>query len=336
MRVWVLTLLACACSQDAAAPKPAPPPPRHTTASKPPTSLPAHRRYPDLATALANIVPTDARVLGIGELHARTDIPTPSTALDAFTAAYPSIAERVSDLILETWIVDPACGPRAAQTTRRLETEMKRPEQTKTQVRSLADLARLAGTQLHAMTLRCDDYAAIAPGPAAASNAPGNGNRSNAPSSNAPASNAPATNAPGTNAPAGRNPPSNSSVNTNAPIDAIAMLTLTTRELSRITASAVAHRDRDPAHRPLIVVYGGALHNDRFPEPSVAEWSYAPAIDAVTHDHFVEIDLIIPALAAADPASQRQPWFPLTQTTDTTAPIAVWQRGDRSFVVVLP
>lgn len=282
------------------------------TEAKPPSSIPAHHRYRDLATALANIVPADARVLGIGELHARSDVAAPSTALDAFTQAYPAIAERVSDLILETWIVDPACA-RAAPTTQRLETEMKRPAQTKTEVRSLADLARLAGAQLHAMTLRCDDYAAIAPGSAVGS----------PPSRD--------------NLRAGRNPPDDRGVHDNSgPIDAIAMLTLTTRELARITASAVAHRDRAPAHRPWIVVYGGALHNDRFPEPSVAEWSYAPAVDASTHDHFVEIDLIIPALAAADPASQRQPWFPLTTTTDAAAPVAVWQRGDRSFVVVLP
>ena len=41
------------------------------------------------------------------------------------------------------------------------------------------------------------------------------------------------------------------------------------------------HRDKEPTHRPWIAVYGGALHNDRFPEPGVAEWSYAAAIDKV-------------------------------------------------------
>ncbi len=51
------------------------------------------------------------------------------------------------------------------------------------------------------------------------------------------------------------------------------MLGLATRELSRIATSAVKYRDRDPAHRPWIAAYGGALHNDRFPDKSVAEWS---------------------------------------------------------------
>jgi hypothetical protein len=79
-----------------------------------------------------------------------------------------------------------------------------------------------------------------------------------------------------------------------------------------------------------------ALHNDRFPEPAVAEWSYAPDVDRATGGHFVELDLIVPALAAADPASRRQPWFPLAGAPrDPGNPGLVWARGKRSFVVVL-
>jgi hypothetical protein len=84
-------------------------------------------------------------------------------------------------------------------------------------------------------------------------------------------------------------------------------------------------------------VYGGALHNDRFPDAAVAEWSYAAAVDRATGDRFVEIDVIVPELAEADPASRRQPWFALAGAPrDPHNPVVVWQRGERSFVVVLP
>ena len=96
-----------------------------------------------------------------------------------------------------------------------------------------------------------------------------------------------------------------------------AMLTLTTRELGRIATEAVAHRDargraspvdrglrRRAAQRSLPRRRRRGLELRRrrsTPRPT---------------DHFVEIDLIVPELAEADPASQKQPWFPLVGAAD--------------------
>src|SRR6185436_18370506 len=119
-------------------------------------------------------------------------------------------------------------------------------------------------------------------------------------------------------------------------VDPVALLSLTTRELRRIATSAVIHRDREPAHRPWIAVYGGALHNDRFPDASVAEWSYAAEVDRTTGGRFVEIDLISADIAATDARSRSEPWFPLVAAARAPgAPVLVWKRGERSFVVVL-
>lgn len=284
--VWLLAALA-ACGKDAAprTERPIATAPRDAAPPAPPdaSSLPPHSRYEDLAAALAAIVPADARVVGFGELHARVDRAQVRSALAAFTAALPAISARLSDLVVETWIVDPKCGKTAVAATRKVETEVKRPAATKSEIALLAEAARAAQIQPHAMTLSCKDYAAIAP-------------------------------------------------EHGAP-DPVAMLTLTTRELSRITTSAVRHRDAQPEHRPLIAVYGGALHNDRFPAAGVAEWSYAETIDLATDGHFLEIDLIVPELAEADERSREQPWFPLVAAADR---VLVWTRGERSLVVILP
>ena len=82
-------------------------------------------------------------------------------------------------------------------------------------------------------------------------------------------------------------------------------------------------------------VYGGALHNDRFPDRRRRGWSYAETVDDATRDHFVEIDLIVPELAADDPASQHEPWFPLLAKAARDH-VVVIQRGARSYIVVLP
>ncbi|HEY4244831.1 MAG TPA: hypothetical protein VGM88_33680 [Kofleriaceae bacterium] len=243
--------------------------------------LPAHQTFADLPSALAATIPSNARVVGFGELHARTDRAPVRSSLSQFTAALPAFGAKVSDLIVETWIVDPKCGKQAAATTAKVESDVRRPVSTKSEIELLAEAARAAKIQPHAMTLSCADYDALGKG------------------------------------------------------DATTMLTITTRELARISASAVSHRDAEPGHRPWIAVYGGALHNDRFPDASVAEWSYAAAADKATGGHFVEVDLVVPSLAEADATSRAQPWFPLVGAADASH-VLVWKRGDRSFVVILP
>lgn len=281
-RVVLVLLTACGSS----AKEPPATPPKHA----PPADaavplvdampLPAHQVYPDLAAAISATVPADARVVGFGELHARIDRASVPSALSRFTAALPAFGDRISDLVVETWIVDPKCGKKAVETTAKVEREVKRPETTKNEVALLADAAKLAKIQAHAMTLGCKDYDALGAG------------------------------------------------------DPVVMLGLTTRELQRIAISAVKHRDKDAAHRPWIALYGGALHNDRFPADGTAEWSYAANVDAVTRGKYVEVDLIVPEFAEADATSQAQPWFPLAQAA-ADKPL-VFARGERSFVVILP
>ncbi len=284
MRCAVLLMLA-ACGSNGKAPPPAPKQVASDAAvvvdAGPP--LPAHQTYADLGAAILATVPKDARVVGFGELHARVDRAQVPSALSRFTAALPAFGERVSDLVVETWVVDPKCGQKAVETTAKVETEVKRPAATKNEITLLADAAKAAKIQPHAMTLACKDYETLAP--------------------------------------------------KSGPADPIAMLGLTTKELQRIATSAVKHRDKDPAHRPWITLYGGALHNDRFPGQGTAEWSYAYTVDLVTNGGYVEIDLIVPEFAEADKISQDQPWFPLVATADK---VRVWQRGERSFVMILP
>lgn len=238
--------------------------------------------YIDLASAIAAVVPADAKVVGFGEIHARVDRAVGvKSALARFTEALPSFADRVSDLAVETWIVNPSCGGEAKEATARVEQTMKRPEATKSEIATLADAAKAKGVQPLAMTMTCEDYKVVAP--------------------------------------AGKD------------VDAVAMLDLVTRELTRLSTGAAK---KPSSARPWVAVYGGALHNDRFPEAGTEEWSYAKAADEATGGKFVEVDLIVPELAAGDATSKRQPWFGLVTGADDK--VHVFKRGERSFVLVLP
>jgi hypothetical protein len=286
----VLVLVAVGCSKagkDAARREPArsdaqvastPP----ADAAPPPVESKA---YPDLGSALKATIPADARVLGFGELHMRTDRKQVKSTLARFTQdGLPAIADQVSDLIVETWFVDPKCGQKAKTATAKVEMTVRRPQETKSDIALLADAAKAAKIQAHAMKLTCADYDKFAP--------------------------------------------------TNGDVDPDVMLTLTTGELGRISDEAVRYRDNHAEKRPWIAVYGGALHNDRFPTTGVEKWSYAAKADTASKNRFVEIDLIVPELASADDYMKKQPWYPVAAAADDK--IHVWQRGERSFVFVLP
>jgi hypothetical protein len=282
----VLLVAACGGTGKETPPKPAPRPIDAAPAVAvvvDASALPAHEAYADLASAISATIPKDARVVGFGEIHARIDRAQVPSALSRFTTALPSFGANISDLAIETFIVNEKCGQQAVATTKKLETEVKRPEATKSEVAQLADAAKAAGIRAHAMTIKCADYETLQ--------------------------------------------------TKDGQADPIAMLTLTTRELKRIATSAVAFRNKEPNHRPWIALYGGALHNDRFPAEGVAEWSYAEAVDIATQGKFVEIDLIVPEFAEADKTNEAQPWFPLLAAAKQ---VLVWKRGERSFVMILP
>lgn len=297
MRLTALVLVVTACGKNGgpAAPRDAaarPEPANHADAAvaavadaapAPPIEA---QTYTDLPAALTGTLPADTRVIGFGELHVRTDrVQVKTSTLARFTnQVIPAFADKLSDLIVETWVVDPKCGQQAQTATAKMEMTVRRPTETKSEIALLAEAARDKKIQPHAMRLTCTDYEAIAPK---------DGNASPE-----------------------------------------VMLNITTKELRRIAGEVVAHRTKTKETRPWIALYGGALHNDRFPAAGVEDWSYAAKVDEATANHYVEVDLIIPELATGDATLQAQPWYGLVTAADDK--VHVWKRGERSFVIVLP
>ncbi|MCE9573584.1 MAG: hypothetical protein K8W52_10545 [Deltaproteobacteria bacterium] len=126
--------------------------------------LPAHRDLPDVAAAMREILATHPRVIGFGELHARTDRAQVASSLAHFTdEVLPLVADQLSDLVLETWVVDKQCGAAGTAATAQVESAMRRPAATKSELATLVERARAAAIQPHAMRLTCADFAKVAP-----------------------------------------------------------------------------------------------------------------------------------------------------------------------------
>jgi hypothetical protein len=74
--------------------------------------------------------------------------------------------------------------------------------------------------------------------------------------------------------------------------------------------------DQTNKERPLVLSYGGALHNDAVPRAERASWSFGPALLEETQGHYLEIDLIVPALIADSETWRAFPWYDAYQAAE--------------------
>ena len=111
-------------------------------------------------------------------------------------------------------------------------------------------------------------------------------------------------------------------------VDFLRLLLLVTEKLGDTTRALVA-QNRD------VIVYGGALHNDLYPQWPLEDLSYAKSLDDELGGGVLEIDLVVPEIVAPMNMVRREPWFPLL---GRAAPdrVVVWARAPNSYVVILP
>lgn len=123
-------------------------------------------------------------------------------------------------------------------------------------------------------------------------------------------------------------------IETGGRVDYDRLLALTRAHLQRAIEQALALPR--PAGRPLILVYGGALHNDLQPAPALAAYSFGPAIEARTSGGYREVDLYAPELVDALPALRAEPWYPVWKAAAQPGRTVLIRRSPRSAVVLFP
>lgn len=259
--------------------------PKAKKANPPDDFIPRHTVYPDVASAAVAILVDQPRVIGIGEIHERTDRDGGGKPALVRLAGelLPALASRTSDLVIETWMVDPACKTGVAQ-SHQVETAMRRPTSTKTQISSLFGVTKANSITAHVMRLTCADLDAVA---------------------------------------------------NQAGVEAEQLLAIVTRELDRVTRSAVRYRDEHQETRPLVLVYGGALHNDLYPYKSTRQWSYALSVDTAVGGRYVELDLYAPEQVEGNPLYEGEDWYPLVAKTAADRVVLV-ERAPHSYLMLLP
>jgi hypothetical protein len=96
--------------------------------------------------------------------------------------------------------------------------------------------------------------------------------------------------------------------------------------------------ERDVAVSPdkMVVLYGGAMHNDLAPKPGREPYSFGPALAGVTGDRYVELDVFAPEAIGDSETWRGFAWYPHYDRAAHGAKAALFRVGPRSFVLVFP
>ncbi|MBI5480991.1 MAG: hypothetical protein HY906_19185, partial [Deltaproteobacteria bacterium] len=127
-------------------------------------------------------------------------------------------------------------------------------------------------------------------------------------------------------------------------VDYAKMLDLITRQLQAKAVEVWAMRQRLRAEAPadagnerrLIVLYGGALHNDLHPRAGYEDWSYAAALQRLAAGRFAEVDLFVPEYIRGDGDLRKAAWYPLFLRQAGPDRALLIERGPGSYIIVFP
>jgi hypothetical protein len=118
------------------------------------------------------------------------------------------------------------------------------------------------------------------------------------------------------------------------PDDIARLLTLVTDTTTREVEKVLSRPGSNPAE--IVVVYGGALHNDASPTPERAAWSFGPHFEQRTGGRYVELDLIVPEFIKDTEAWRALPWYAHYDVARDGASAILFRPLPHSFVLIFP
>lgn len=118
--------------------------------------------------------------------------------------------------------------------------------------------------------------------------------------------------------------------------DAVILSLRTIARLTREQAAPMIERGDKAGGEPMVVVYGGAMHNDTAPPPERADWSYGADLSARVKGRYVEIDMYVPEFIQDTDAWRRLPWYPHFDKTKSPGKTTLFRLGPGSYVLIFP
>ncbi len=116
--------------------------------------------------------------------------------------------------------------------------------------------------------------------------------------------------------------------------DIARLLTLVADTTAREVEKVLSRAGSDP--NQIVVVYGGAIHNDATPSPERADWSFGPRFEERTGGRYVELDLIVPEFIKDTDTWRALPWYSHYDATRDGASAVLFRPAPHSFVLIFP
>lgn len=87
---------------------------------------------------------------------------------------------------------------------------------------------------------------------------------------------------------------------------------------------------------PVIIAYGGALHNDAAPAADRMAFSYGPRLLAATRGRYTELDLIVREFVRDNEAWKNLPYYSALRRDVLPEKTVLYQWGEHSYALVFP
>jgi hypothetical protein len=95
-------------------------------------------------------------------------------------------------------------------------------------------------------------------------------------------------------------------------------------------------RNQERGSQRMVVIYGGAMHNDVEPSEDYAAFSYGKDLDAIADGRYIELDLYVPELIAGDTEYQKEPWFAHFVKHVSTKKTLLIRTRPSTFLLIFP
>jgi hypothetical protein len=118
--------------------------------------------------------------------------------------------------------------------------------------------------------------------------------------------------------------------------DAIEKTLETIAAITTRMARAALLKNHRAGSQEMVVAYGGALHNDLYPDVNHAAYSYGPRLDDFTAGRYLELDLIVREFIKDDEAWRGLPWYGKFDPKLAPEACIVLRTAPRSYVLFFP
>ena len=106
--------------------------------------------------------------------------------------------------------------------------------------------------------------------------------------------------------------------------------------LMRESAEKVLARNAKAGVEKMVVLYGGALHNDLAPAAEGRDLAFGPPLVQLTHDRYVELDVFVPEFIGDSGLWTRFPWRPQYQRESMGGKAVLFTTAPRTHTILWP